>query len=89
MSQTTLSLFTGEAREVRFVNLSSALLAEGFLPGAPAGIGKQARAVDRWLCRQLRCPHCKQPLEYFPYQRNREYKVIAACVHCDRHAEEV
>ncbi len=72
-----------------FIELARQLAREGWAPGAPLRIRSATRAIDRFLCRQLVCGHCRRKgLEYYPYHRDGEYKVLAVC-HVCQGAEEM
>ncbi len=63
--------------------LIHALEAAGYRHGPPPHLSDEARAIDRQLCRRVRCPGCgKRRMEYVPFHRDRGYRVVARCGHC-------
>jgi Flp pilus assembly pilin Flp len=56
---------------------------EGFRPGAPRHITAQSQAIDRLVCRRLKCPACrKRGCDYRPFTDGRAYRVLACCQAC-------
>lgn len=52
----------------------------GFAPGAPVHVRRETQAIDRDLCRRLRCGTChRRGLTYHPYHKGRIYRVLAVC----------
>jgi hypothetical protein len=79
---------TAPALDQTFVALAARLAAAGFTPGAPAQVTPQTRALDRALCRRLRCPSCRKcGLRYRPFARGPNYWVLGECGQCGAAAE--
>ena len=58
-------------------------------PGAPPHITAETQAIDRQLCKRMKCPRCKRRgLEYNPLHLGASYRVQAVCASCG-HPEEV
>ena len=60
--------------------LAQQFTADGFVPGAPPHVGLEVQAIDRRVCRQLRCPACRRRwMAYHPWHRGEQYRVLAVC----------
>jgi hypothetical protein len=55
----------------------------GFVAGAPPRVSPDGRAIDKRVCRHLKCAACRRRgLDYRPFRRGDDYRVLAACLHC-------
>lgn len=62
--------------------LRGQLRAEGYQPGTPWHLPASVTAIDRYVCRRLRCAKCRQRCKYRPYCKGRSYRVLAICRAC-------
>jgi hypothetical protein len=66
--------------ETTFADLAARFALDGFKHGKPRHLGAEAEAIDRELCRRLRCPGCgRRGMEYLPHHKGRNYRVLARC----------
>jgi hypothetical protein len=71
------------------LGLAAELLAEGLREGTPRHLTAQSKAIDRRLCRRLRCPACRRRgLSYRPLTDGRRYVVLAVYTGADCGAAE-
>jgi len=60
----------------------------GWLPGAPPHVTRQARRIDRRVCKRARCEECgHEGLRFVPQHRGRRYRALAVCPSCGATAE--
>jgi hypothetical protein len=65
------------------LGLAAELFAEGLHEGTPPGLSARAEAIDRQVCRRLRCPACKRRgMAYKPFHGAGRYTVLATCRRC-------
>jgi len=63
--------------------IEATLCREGFTPGLPPSVRTGTAATDKAVCRRVRCPGCgNRGLMYRPWQRGRDYRILAACPAC-------
>jgi hypothetical protein len=59
------------------------LIREGFQPGPPPSLCRDAQRIDREVCKEASCDDCSQQgLEYQPFHCGREYRALAVCPAC-------
>jgi hypothetical protein len=72
------------------LGLAAELFEQGLHEGTPPGLSAQSQAIDRRVCRAMRCPACrKRGMAYRPFSDGHtHYTVLAVCAGCGA-AEEV
>jgi hypothetical protein len=67
-----------------FAGLHIELLADGFQPGPPPSLCRDAQRIDREVCQEARCDECgHRGLDYRPYHSSRSYRALAVCPACN------
>jgi hypothetical protein len=63
--------------------LETCLRKQMFEPGAPEHLSESAVRADAHAVARMRCPGCnRRRLEFYPWQRGRQYRVLAGCAEC-------
>lgn len=70
----------------RFPSATMVILAwkrQGWIEGFPRHLEEWVRLVDEGIVAKMICPQCeRRGMKYLPFQRHRDYRVLALCERC-------